>query len=191
MGEVNERSERIRLAAPRNAEVTVSPSYVPGAWDAIALPADQFFSNQNLRRSLAVLVYGPMHLFRAAWLAGAVDYLKEPWEPEELFLRLEGSRPAVLEWSWAGHRFRLEDKTLGVETGRLMHLPTTEADLLKILAQRRGLVVSREVLAWAANCSPGRVVDTLMARLRGRILSLSGAEGNPIPSVRGLGYRIP
>ena len=65
--------------------MTCAPSFFPGTWDAVIAPAQAFFSTPQLKR-LHVLVYGPAHLMRAAWLAGASDYLKEPWTAEELFL---------------------------------------------------------------------------------------------------------
>jgi len=171
--------------------VTCAPSFFPGDWDAIVVPASHFFSDPALRHTVNFVVYGPAHLFRVAWLAGALDYLKEPWQPEELFLRLRGPRPPFLEWPWMGRMFRLEGILLSLEGGPVAKLTPTEAELLRILVQRRGTAVSREILGWAASCSQGRVVDTLMVRLRHKIQTLTGVESDPIPGVRGLGYRLP
>jgi len=136
------------------------------------------------------VAYGPAHLLRAAWLAGAQDYLREPWEPEELFLRLEGPRPPRIAWETQGKWVRLEGLSVLPEGGEPVALTATEAELLRVLVQRRGRVVSREVLGSAAACSSGRVIDTLIARLRQKIQGFSGNE-DPIPSVRGRGYRLP
>ena len=155
------------------------------------VPAAVFFALPNLRQTTDVVVYGPPHLFRAAWLAGAHDYLREPWQPEELFLRLRGPLPSHVEWVWADRSFRLEGLVLSLDDGPHAKLSPTEADLLSILVQRRGLAVSRAVLGWAASCSAGRVVDTLIGRLRRKIQGLVATDADPIPGVRGLGYRLP
>jgi len=140
---------------------------------------------------LNLVVYGPGHLFRAAWLSGAQEYLKEPWQPDELFLRLAGPRPPFVEWTSHGLTFRLEGLRVSLEDGRCVELSAAEAELLRILVQRRGMAVSRGILGWAASCSPGRVVDTLVARVRRKLVVLSGHDTNPLPGVRGLGYRLP
>lgn len=155
------------------------------------VPASVFFGQPGLRKVSSLVVYGPPHLFRSAWLSGVLDYLREPWQPEELFLRLRGPRPAFLEWSWGGLPLKLEGQLLSCGRSERTKLTATEADLLRTLVMRRGLTVSRIVLGWAASCSQGRVVDTLMGRLRRKIQRLTGVDDDPVPGVRGLGYRLP
>lgn len=155
------------------------------------VPVTHFFAIPNLRKRMCLVVYGPQYLFRSAWIAGAQEYLKEPWEPEELFLRLEGPRPPFVEWKTQGCTLRLEELTVTREGGPKVALSSAEAEFLRVLVQRRGVAVSRPVLGWAASCSSGRVVDTLVARLRRKIQELLGCDEDPIPSVRGLGYRLP
>ena len=138
-----------------------------------------------------LVVYGPAHLFRAAWLSGAQEYLRDPWQPEELFLRLRGPRTPFVEWTWGNRGLHLEGRSLVADDGTKTRLSTTEAELLRILVQRRGSAVTRGVLGWAASCSGGRVVDTLVARLRRKLQDLIGVEDDPILGVRGLGYRLP
>jgi len=160
----------------------------------VIAPASLFFSTPELRRGTGrtnVLVYGPGHLFRAAWLAGALDYLKEPWTEEELFLRLGGPSPGWLEWTWLGSRLRLAADQLSLENGARESLSPGEAEILRVLVQRQGTPVSRAVLGWAAACEEGRVVDTLVGRVRAKLRTLVGTDSNPIVSVRGLGYRLP
>ncbi len=138
------------------------------------------------------LVYGPPHLFRKSWLSGAKDYLRDPWQPDELFLRMRGPLPVSSKWYWGECRLLLDGMTIRTDPGCVsVHLSRTESDLLRILVQRQGQVVSRSVLSWAAHCSEGRVVDTLMARLRGKLQRVAERNDDPVPSVRGLGYRLP
>jgi DNA-binding response OmpR family regulator len=157
------------------------------------LPAEQFFSQRQLRsgpEAVDLLPYGPAHLFRAAWLSGAQDYLREPWQPDELFLRLKGPRPPKLTWAVGAGTLSLEGCRLAGPTDAVK-LTSVEAELLRILVQRRGVAVSRAVLAWGAACSEGRAVDTLMGRLRIKVQRVS-FPGAAVPeAVRGVGYRLP
>lgn len=155
----------------------------------MAAPASLYFSTPELKRHPAALVYGPPHLLRAAWLAGVLDYLKEPWEPEELFLRLRGPRAAAVSWTFQGRELRLEGHAIST-AAQTVRLSITEAELLRLLVKRRGTAVPRHVLAWAAGCSERRVVDTLMARLRRKLAALE-EPGARIVAVRGVGYTFP
>lgn len=134
-------------------------------------------------------MYGPAHLFRGAWLAGVNDYLKEPWSPDELFLRLRGPAPAWLEWQASGMACRMEGLQL-VRGAEGVTLSGSEAAVLRVLVQRRGTPVSRAILGWVAGCSEGRVIDTLVARLRKKLEAV-GADDHGLVAVRGLGYRLP
>jgi len=168
--------------------------FFSGPWDAVVLPADQFFAQKELVRGdrvPEVLVYGPPGPLRAAWIAGAFDYLKEPWEPEELFLRLRGPLPPAVRWQAGGQRLMLESGKIWSETGAAVALTGAETGLLRILVLRRGLAVSREILGWSAGCSSGRAVDTLVGRIRLKLVRAAGPLTTVPEAVRGLGYRLP
>jgi DNA-binding response OmpR family regulator len=160
----------------------------------VVLPADQFFSHPELRRgpgALELVAYGPDHLFRASWLAGALDYLREPWSVDELFLRLRGPQPGITRWETGSERAVLEGSVLSAGGQRSVKLSPAEAEVLRLLVQRRGMPVSRTVLAWRARCSSGRVIDTLVGRLRAKLKN-AGPGGAVVPeAVRGVGYRLP
>ncbi len=96
-----------------------------------------------------------------------------------------------MRWVCDNIGFRLVGQTLWNDRETVsIHLSRTEADLLRILVQRQGQVVSRSVLSWAAQCSGGRVIDAIMVRLRRKIRAVTSSDDDLIPSVRGLGYRI-
>ena len=128
---------------------------------------------------------------RSAWLSGVQDYLREPWTEEELFLRARGPRLTSVNWTWAGKRLHLEGRTLVAEDGVKVRLPATEALILGLLVQRRGQPVARNILAWEAKCSPDRVIDTLICRLRKKVQAAAGSPDDPILTVRNLGYQVP
>lgn len=74
--------------------------------------------------------------------------------------------------------------------GQRVHLTSTEFKLLRVLAQRRGRVQSRECLlqdVWQYNRAlTTRTVDTHMARLRSKL----GSSRRYLEVVRGIGYRF-
>ena len=55
-----------------------------------------------------VIACGPPGMLRAAFVSGCVDYLREPWTPEELAVRAQaalGRRRECHEFSWGKARF--------------------------------------------------------------------------------------
>jgi len=126
---------------------------------------------------------------------GADDYLPKPAYPRELLARIR----AVLRRSAP----RLVAKTLVVadlevdlaaRTARRgvepLELTALEFDLLRVLAERAGRVVSREALWEAAGRDThvgGRTVDVHISRLRAK---LGDAERRWLQTVRGHGYLL-
>ena len=72
---------------------------------------------------------------------------------------------------------------------RLVELTTTEFDLLLILAEHRGMVISREQLlekVWGGNYfGEIRVVDVHLGHVRQKL-----GQNHNIATVRGIGYRF-
>lgn len=125
---------------------------------------------------------------------GAEDYLSKPFEPKELVLRVK----SLLRRSNAGKE---KNKTIrfgdfvydpGLSQlkrgGDLIALTSSEAAMLKLLADNIGKPVSREALSGAM---PGgaseRSVDVQITRLRKKI---EDSDGKPVylQTVRGAGY---
>jgi hypothetical protein len=145
----------------------------------------------------AVLAYGAPGLLRAAFLAGCDDFLKEPWNPEELECRLErASRPGA-----AGVSARLPWGELTVRGGRVCSpfgeatLSHPESRILAALLSRPGEAVSREVLAYAAWGRPAaagsRALDAHVSALRRKLRGLAPpAAAVRIRALRGVGYAL-
>jgi|SRR6266576_3897317 len=128
---------------------------------------------------------------------GADDYLPKPFNPRELLARIRAVQRRK-EKRTPSSRLEASGITLDIAQrsachhGHDLELTTVEFDLLKILLESAGRVVSREVLVQSAlgrGLQPyDRSLDMHVSRLR-RKLEAAGAE-ECIKTVRSIGYQL-
>ncbi|MEG0379807.1 MAG: response regulator transcription factor [Eubacterium sp.] len=119
--------------------------------------------------------------------SGADDYVRKPFEPQVLLLRVRKllNTDAVLAWG----DLRLEEQHQRVLKGNtLLMLHKREYDLLAFLMRNPGRIISREMLldrVWGMDYEgDDRTVDTHIKRLRAKI------GKDTIKTYRGLGYAL-
>jgi two-component system OmpR family response regulator len=139
-----------------------------------------------------LLAYGEARLLGPCFLAGCDDYLREPWDPEELGWRLERRLAADARGyrlPWGG--LVLRGLSLSGPGGRCA-LSYPEARILRLLLQSRAVPVPREALYYAiwgrGSGGRSRVVDVHVSKVRRKLLRLAPGSAGGIRAVRGVGY---
>ncbi len=160
--------------------------------DAFVIPA---ILVPNETFAYPFIAYGPSELINLSIVKGCFDYMKEPWEFNELLFRI------ALITKYRLYRGKMEDE-LHISGSFLCYgsknvfLTLSEVKILIMLMNNAGLPVEREALSYAVWGEPSqggsRVIDVHISSLRKKMGYLISGSRNEITaeirSVRGVGY---
>ncbi len=127
--------------------------------------------------------------------AGADDYVSKPFGIMELMariravLRRSGQTPSITEFQYRELLIFWEKHEVYVE-GDEVSLTNKEFELLRLLVENRGIVLTREILLeniWGLGTErENRTLDVHIRTLRSKL----GPAGSYIQTVRGVGYKF-
>jgi hypothetical protein len=188
-------AERLKLYLSRRPgfRLTVSENVFPRiSCDVLVLPASDLSVDEHARFASPRIAYGSVRDLRASFLAGCSDYLREPWEPEELVCRITRvlrRRREAQGAAWG--KVVLRDMKIVAAAGEV-DLSYPESLLMEVLLRNPGRVVPRAVLSyalWGKQVRPGsRALDMHVSALRKKLVSL--IPESRITACRGVGYRL-
>ncbi len=177
-------------------EFSESPLLNEG-FDVFVLPlpfvTSLFSSDRDSPLWVQVIGHGEPEYLSLAFLYGCADYLKEPWTPEELYLRARRiARKQTLHMPWGSITYSSKNISSAYHTQPLTH---QEYTILRILIMNRGSIVSRTALyyaLWGYSSKKSRVVDMHIVSLRKKLQAVSPKDSKEtiISSVHGKGYII-
>lgn len=140
---------RLQLLATTKAAFSIIASSEPSRERSISLyllPIHALNLVEQIRGFSAkpIIAHGPPEGVAPAFRCGCCDYLKEPWDEQELLLRSKRFMgPTCLNYPWG--ELLLEGGLCTGPTGAVLLSPTEER-IFKALIQHRGEAVSRRLL---------------------------------------------
>ena len=158
-----------------------------GNWGLRILPASRAIESLNCPEP--VIAYGRASQVRVCLAAGCPDFLREPWEDEELEARVMkalGARSVRIS------SCTLRSREISGPEG-VLQLSRAESRILALLASRVETVLPRKAVLAVLDgkaADGSRVVDVYMSRLRESLARVGCADALVIESVRGKGYRL-
>lgn len=131
---------------------------------------------------------------------GADDYVTKPFSPRELAARVGAVLRRYSEGTKSASRILTGDLLVDLERHEVkyleepVNLTAAEFKLLVVMARNPGRVFTRLQLMDSAFGETyegyDRTIDAHVKNIRQKFAIINGAEGNPLVTVRGVGYKL-
>jgi DNA-binding response OmpR family regulator len=160
--------------------------------DASLLP--EFLNNRPNTTKIKFLVHGRQKDLGSSFNAGCADYIRDPWNNDELEARISrflSKKNITLKWD----HLILSNKSITTEEGSI-EISIEEYKILGKLLENRGEPVPKEVLfyaLWGKYKENSRAVDMHISNIRKKITILRNQSNNCcgiIKTIRNYGYMI-
>jgi len=160
--------------------------------DAVLL--GEFLNSKSNLTDIKFIVHGNQNNLKVSFNAGCVDFLRDPWNFDELEARIEKNFKTIktdLRWE----KLVISRSSLSIE-GFSLGLSIEEYTILKKLIENRGEAVPREALLfalWGEHKKGSRIVDMHISNLRKKLnilkMEQKGCCGD-IKTIRSYGYLL-
>ncbi|SKC48956.1 response regulator transcription factor [Maledivibacter halophilus] len=189
--------EAVRIASKGNIDLMILDLMLPGI-DGIEV-CKRIRNSENRNLPIIMLTAKGEENDKIKGLnIGADDYMTKPFSIRELLARINAVMRRIKDTeSKDSNTIKVEKVTIDIEKHEvrkddiLLELTLKEFELLKILAQNRGKVLSRDVILdkiWGYEYfGDTRTVDVHIRHLRKKI---DDNNGTFIETVRGVGYKM-
>ncbi len=160
--------------------------------DAVLL--GEFLNSKSNLTDIKFIVHGNQNNLKVSFNAGCVDFLRDPWNFDELEARIEKNFKTIktdLRWE----KLVISRSSLSIE-GFSLGLSIEEYTILKKLIENRGEAVPREALLfalWGEHKKGSRIVDMHISNLRKKLNILKMEQKDccgDIKTIRSYGYLL-
>jgi len=160
--------------------------------DAVFL--GEFLNSKPNLTDTKFIVHGHQNNLKNSFNSGCVDFLRDPWDYDELEARIEKNFKSVkTDFRW--NKVVISRYSLSIE-GVSLGLSIEEYTILEKLIKNRGEAVPREALMfalWGKYKKNSRIVDMHISNLRKKLNILKIKQKNccgDIKTIRSYGYLI-
>lgn len=150
----------------------------------LILPAEELLNMKNPPGCPAIIAFGSQDKLEPSFLAGASDYLKDPWDCRELIIRCSSGERSV-SLSIDGHCFQCSQDILTMD-GTAIKLNGFQTSMIHILMKRTNRIVTYEEIRELMGMSSADYVKSIHVHVN----RIRKAMNSQLPGIYGKCFSI-